>query len=71
MSGRPLTKVQKARQAALAWRAANPREHQESLREYQRRWREAHPDYFKQWHVDNRDYVTQKKREYRARKKKP
>ena len=64
-----LTKAQKVRQAALAWRTANPRQYQESLREYHRRWRNAHPDYFKQWQIDNRDYVTQRKREYRARKK--
>jgi ferric-dicitrate binding protein FerR (iron transport regulator) len=62
-----LTKAQKARQAAMAWRASHPEEHEESLREYRRQWRKNNPDYFKKWQVDNRDYVAEMKRRYRAR----
>jgi len=38
-------------------------------RKAQRRWRELHPDYNKEWHAANRDYVTQQKRKYRERKR--
>jgi ferric-dicitrate binding protein FerR (iron transport regulator) len=38
-------------------------------RKAQRRWRELHPDYAKEWQAANRDYVTQQKRKYRERKK--
>jgi hypothetical protein len=39
-------------------------------RKLQKRWRERHPDYHKEWQAANREYVTQQKRKYRARKSK-
>jgi len=35
-----------------------------------KRWRKLHPNYAKEWQAANRDYVTQQKRKYRARKAK-
>ena len=64
-----LTKAQQARRALKAWRAAHPEEYEEqTLRDYAKRWRKKNPNYNKEWHAANRDYVTMKKREYRARK---
>jgi len=34
----------------------------------QKRWRELHPDYQREWQIANREYVKIKKREYRKRK---
>jgi hypothetical protein len=32
------------------------------------RWRRLHPNYGKEWQAANREYVTEQKRKYRARK---
>ena len=53
----------------LAWRAAHPEEYQESLRKYRKRWRKSHPDYFRDWQVENREYVTMMKRKWRAKQR--
>ena len=34
----------------------------------QARWRRLHPDYQREWHAANREYVKLQKRKYRARK---
>jgi hypothetical protein len=65
---KPQTQAQKARQARLAWRAKHPKEYKKQLRERRERFRKRHPDYWKDWQIANREYVTIKKREYRARK---
>ena len=44
-------------------------ERKEYLRQYAKRWRAAHPNYSKEWQAANREYVTQQKRKYRARKR--
>jgi hypothetical protein len=41
----------------------------ERQRSQSARWRKLHPDYAKEWQAENRAYVTQQKREYRARKR--
>ena len=53
MKKRPLTEAEK----------------KERQRQAQRRWRKLHPDYNKEWHVAHRDYVAERKRKYRERKK--
>lgn len=44
--------------------------HKDYQRAYQRRWREQHPDYGKEWHAANKAYVTLKKRLWRAERRK-
>ena len=46
-----------------------PAEYKKRQRLAQRRWRELHPDYNKEWQAANKEYVTQRKREYRSRRK--
>ena len=53
----------------LAWRAAHPEEYKERLRKYRKRWRKSHPDYFRDWQVENREYVTMMKRQWRAKQR--
>ena len=65
-----LTKAQKARQAALAWRAKHPEEYKKAKRKIRERWLKKNPNYGKEWQAANREYVTQQKRLYRARKEK-
>ena len=38
-------------------------------RAYQARWRKLHPDYQREWHAANREYVKLQKRKYRAKKR--
>lgn len=63
-----LTKAQKARRAALAWRAKYPEKYRALKRKIRKRWQKKNPDYDKQWQIDNRAYVAERKRLYRARK---
>ena len=43
-------------------------EKKERQRATQARWRKLHPNYAKEWHAENREYVKLMKRKYRARK---
>lgn len=62
-----LTKAQKTRRAALTWRVKYPEKYKEAKRKVRARWLKKNPNYYKEWHAANREYVTIKKREYRRR----
>ena len=43
-------------------------EKKQRQRATQARWRKLHPNYAKEWHAENREYVKLMKRKYRKRK---
>lgn len=40
-----------------------------TTKEYNKKWRESHPNYWKEWGIKNKDKVRKQRKEYRAKNK--